>query len=408
MRICLLTEYFNPNGAGGTPTMLPALMHEIKALFPTAHIDIITSRNIYRGDDITKYEARECWHDMTVYRMNTPSSNRDSTALRVLIGFWFSLQALIRLLTLPRYDLLFVGTNPPAAPWAALILKRLRRTPYVYLIHDLFPDVGVAVGALRGDSRVVKLAHRMQQSWLHGASRVVVIGRDMREHLVSHYLLPAKNVVTIPNWADPDAVMPLDKATSFRAKHGLHGFVVLYSGNLGEHHDFDVILDTARILQSTQQQVTFVFVGEGAKKEYLAARISEEKLNNVRLFPFVPSEDFADLLASADVSLVTLSQGVEGMGVPSKFYNILASGRPTIALVAAKSEVAYVLGEERCGIRVDLHDIPALVSAISLLFDDAPLAAQMGRMAREALERRYTITTSAKLFFRTFEEAIAS
>lgn len=404
MRICLLTEYFNPDGTGGTPTMLPALLRQMKAQFPEDQIDVITSRNIYRGDDMTKYPARECWHSMQVYRMNTPSSNRDSTIWRVLDGFLFSIMALLRVLTLPRYDLLFVGTNPPPAPLAALAYRRLRRIPYVYLVHDLFPDVGVAVGALRPDSRVVKTAHRWQQRWLHGAARVVVIGRDMREYLMQNYQLPANKVVIIPNWADPTVITLRDKATRFRVQHDISGFVVLYSGNLGEHHDFNVILDAARLLKATKPQITFVFVGEGAKKEYLTAQIQAEALRNVRMFPFVPAEEFDDLLASADVSLVTLSKGVEGMGVPSKFYNILASGRPTIALVAPNSEVACVIEESECGIRVDPHDLPALVAAIDSLFADPQLADRQGRKAREALERRYTIETITQQFHHTFEE----
>lgn len=400
IRICLLTEYFNPGSAGGTPAMLPALARTLRARYPALTIDVVTSRNVYRGDACLP--AYEEWEGMRVFRLNSPRSNTPSTLKRLVMGTLFSLRALGKLLTLPRYDLLLVGTNPPMAPVAAQAVRRLRGTPYVYLIHDLFPDVAVALHTLPAASAPARLCGRLQRGWLHGAARVVVIGRCMQAHLQRQYALPFARTAIIPNWSDPESIRPLAKETHFRAQHGLSGFVVLYAGNFGQYQNFDTLLLAAKRLQTTHPAITFALVGEGARREYLETYIREDGLQNVRLFPFVAHEAFADLLASADVSLVTLEPGAEGVGVPSKFYNILASGRPTIALVGPESEVACVVEEAQCGLRADQGDAEGFADAILQLYQAPELAARMGEQARTTLVTRFSLEQITTQFHEVF------
>ncbi len=406
MRICLLTEYFNPDGYGGVASMMPMLAQRLCARYPEVSIDVIASRNLYRGEEhaLSRFEV---WEGIQVYRLATPRSNQPSLKRRLLAGCFFTTCAWAKLMTLPPYDLLLVGTNPPMIPLAARGIGVWKHTRYVYLIHDLFPDVALALGVLPADHPVTRMAKRAQTTWLHGAARVVAIGRCMRDYLREQYQLPAERLTVIPNWADARAITPLAKNTRFRACHGLTGFVLLYAGNFGQYQDFDTLLDAARQLYCAgTRDITLVFVGEGSRQEYIAERIAREGIANVRLFPFVPAEDYPDLLASADASLVTLEPGAEQVGVPSKFYNILASGRPVLATLSARSEVARVLEEAHCGLWVEPKDIAGLAAAILQLARSPRRCEQMGQQARATLVRSYTLDNAAERFQRLFNEVI--
>ena len=183
--------------------------------------------------------------------------------------------------------------------------------------------------------------------------------------------------------------------------------MVLWAGNFGHHQNFDAILDAAVVLRDGETQggrkVTFAFVGDGAKREYIASRICNEDISNAKMFPFVPVAQFSDMLASADVSLVALEPGAEGLGVPSKFYNILASGRPTVALVAPGSEVAHVLEENNCGVRID-QDGAQLARVIGELAGDPQRVQTMGANARRACEEKYSMTQVARQFYDVLSE----
>jgi len=265
----------------------------------------------------------------------------------------------------------------------------------------------VLLGVLREGGVAARALRSCQRGWLHGAARVVVLGRCMREHLGAAYGLPADKVAVIPIGSDPDEITPLAREDSaFRREHGLQDdFVVLYSGNFGRYHNFDAILDAAKQLGASAPRVRFVLVGGGAQRERIERRVADEGIVNVLLLPFVSRRDFPDMLAAADASLVTLEPGMEGLCVPSKFYSLLASGRPVIALMGERCEVARVLAEEGCGVRADAGDAGALAGAVLAMLSDQGRARSMGDRARAALEARFSCGEVAARYFETMHAA---
>jgi len=388
MRICIVNEYFHPDSTGGTGTELSNLARNLCDNYDDVEIDVITSRNLYRTE-VTTLPSRECWDGINIYRVATPRPSKTSTKARLAANFLFSAAATLQLLR-RRYDVLIVATAPPTTPIAARAYKRLTGTPYIYIVYDLYPDIAVALQAISKESRLTRIFHRMQKTWLHGASRTIVLGRCMQDYLGRHYSLDDRNIQVIPIGSDPELIRPMPRSTRFRAANDLKDFVVLYAGNFGRHQNFDTIIDAAKRIGAVRNDISFVFVGDGAQKEYITNRKVEEHIDNLYMFPFVPKEDLSDLLASGDVSLVTLEPGAEGLGVPSKFYNILAAGRPSIALVSPISEVARVIAEAQCGIQINQADVEKLTSTVIEYADSPELTARMGVNARRVLVDKYT------------------
>ena len=403
MRICLISEYFYPDNGGGTGTVLSNLTRHLKDTYGDVEIDVVTSRHLYRAAPgaETSLSSRDNWDGILIERLNTPRPHASNIKKRLLANLRFSLAALRAVIGRRRYDLVLVSTAPPTAPMTAKALLGMTKTPYAYIVYDLFPDVAVALGVLEKESRPARALYKAQRGWLHGAHKTVVLGRCMADHLVATYQLPRQRIEVIAVGADSRQIEPLPRETKFRATHNLRDFVVLWAGNFGHHQNFDAILDAAALLNDggeSGRKITFAFVGDGAKRQYIADRIRNEDIGNARMFPFVPLPQFSDMLASADVSLVALEPGAEGLGVPSKFYNILASGRPTVALVAPGSEVAHVLSENDCGVRVD-QDGAQLASVIGALANDPARAVRMGENARRACEEKYSMTRVASQFY---------
>lgn len=397
MRICLISEYFYPDNGGGTGTVLSNLARHLKDTYGDVEIDVITSRPLYRGDG-RQLERRESWDGIEIYRLDTPRPHASNIKKRLLANCRFSWAALRKLLRRGRYDLVLVSTAPPTVPLTAKAFLGLTKTPYAYIVYDLFPDVAVALGVIDKESRPARMLYNAQHGWLHGAEKTIVLGRCMAEHLTQTYSLPRRRIEVIAVGADAAQVTPAPRESRFRQRNDLKDFVVLWAGNFGHHQNFDAILDAAQILKAQGRAINFVFVGDGTKREYIAARIVADDLSNVAMLPFVPAEEFSDMLASADVSLVALEPGAEGLGVPSKFYNILASGRATVALVAPGSEVAHVLAENDCGVRVDQNG-GELAATLAELANDPQRVKEMGENARCALEAKYSMDQVARQFY---------
>ena len=397
MKICLISEYFYPDNGGGTGTVLSNLARQLKDSYGDVEIDVITSRHLYRGE-ARRLERHESWDGIEIYRLDSPRPHASNIKKRLLANVRFSWAALRRLLRRGRYDLILVSTAPPTIPMTAKAFLGLTKTPYTYIVYDLFPDVACALGVIDADSRPAKMLYKAQSGWLHGAEKTVVLGRCMATHLTQTYGLAPERIEVIAVGADAERVVPASRETRFRRANDLKDFVVLWAGNFGHHQNFDAILDAAATLKQQGRAITFAFVGDGAKRAHIEKRVEAEQLDNVRLLPFVPVEEFSDMMASADVSLVALEPGAEGLGVPSKFYNILASGRATVALVAPGSEVAHVLAENDCGVRLD-QDGSRLAEVLAELADDPERVKEMGENARCALEAKYSMTQVARRFY---------
>ncbi len=406
MRIALISEYFYPDNSGSTPTDLGELTQYLKEHHGELQFEVITSKNLYRPSGLTgKLSPRENWRGVNIRRLSTPKSNRPSMILRLLAGTLFSAAALFYALRQPAYDLLLIVTDPPANALAAWMYSKIRAVPYVYVVHDLYPDIAVAMGHLREGSGIVRLLQRLQKAWLKSATRVVVLGRCMQQHLHRAYRVPLDRISVISNWSDPDAITVSQRENDFRQAHHLSGFVAVYAGNFSHYANFDQILGAARLLQR-DQGLTFLLVGNGIRRHELMERVAEERLSNVRVLPSVPRTAISQVLAAADVSLISLDPRMSGLGVPSKLYASLASGRPVVAMVPEQSEVAIVLKEEECGVNVPDGDSAALARTLKNLQQNPEVARRMGQNARSALERRFTLRHVAGRFCSLLVEVV--
>lgn len=406
MKICLITEYFYPENSGGTPTALSDLMRYLKDHYPYCEIEVITSRNLYRMK-ARQLDAFEDWGGIRIHRLSVPRSNRPSALLRLTAGFLFALAAAIKVLKCRRFDVVFVGTNPPSAPLAARLNKYLRGTPYVYLVDDLYPDLMIVSGLLSGNGITTRLARHLQRKWLSSANRVIALGRCMRDRLARTYCISQDHIAVIPHWGDLDRVYPSAETSKFRTDKQLTGFVALYAGNIGGLQGLDIVVDAAKILEQKHPDVTLIMVGSGSKRVDIVHRIQTESVSNLLLYPAVSREDYPDMLAAANVLLLPLAKGASGLAVPSKLYDLLEVGRPIIAIQDSSSEAAQVVLESGCGTQVNEDAPAALADSIIRLKNDPQLANQMGENARNELMQKYTIGHVAQSYHQTFLDVIS-
>ena len=138
-----------------------------------------------------------------------------------------------------------------------------------------------------------------------------------------------------------------------------------------------------------RSDIQFLIVGEGNAKAALVKKADDLALPNVRFLPTQPPAVLPEMLAAADVSLVTLDHRLGQLNVPSKTYNIMASGRPVLASVPADSEIARLVKEADCGITVPPEDPPALADAIIRMQSDPNELDRLGKNGREYVVANY-------------------
>ena len=233
-----------------------------------------------------------------------------------------------------------IGTSPQFfTVCAAWMVSRLRRVPFVFELRDLWPESIRAVGAMQ-DSFLFRSLERLELFLYRKAAAVVSVTRSFKEILVERGV-PAGKIHVITNGLDAGRFMPTDKDLELLRKHRLEGrFVAGYIGTHGMAHSLETLLLAAREISAIQegQEVSFLFLGDGANKNNLVAQASEIGLTNVIFVDSVPKSEVVRYWSLLDVSIIHLKKtDLFKTVIPSKIFESIGMGLPILLGVQGES-----------------------------------------------------------------------
>lgn len=378
MKLVVVTPHFAPDVAP-TGHVVTRLVDELAA---RAHrIEVVTSLPWYRNHAIEPgYEGRLVRYEDTpwgrIARVHPfPTSDKRNLAGRAAAFAGFSAVAAAVGGRGGPVDGVLAVSPPLTLGLTGRAIAAARRAPLVFNVQDVYPDVVVKLGVLRGRSTIAaaSILERLCYRW---ADAITVLSDDLKDNVAAR-VPEAGKVRVVPNFVDTTWIRPSPRENDYRGEFGLEGkFVVMYAGNVGFSQPLGMMLDAAAAL-SFEENVAFVINGQGAARAGLEERA--RGLDNVRFVDMQPSARLPEVLAAADVHLVLLRSGLSRSSVPSKTYSILAAGRPLIAAVDQGSEVARLVERSGAGLAVAPEDAEALTKAVRRLHDLPEEAAAMGK-----------------------------
>jgi colanic acid biosynthesis glycosyl transferase WcaI len=196
----------------------------------------------------------------------------------------------------------------------------------------------------------------------------------------------SKRIRVIPNWVDTHAITPQPRDNQWARDNDLVGrFVVMHSGNVGHAQDLGNLIRATTFLRDVDE-LTAVIVGFGARHADHVALATQLDADAVRFLPYQPREVLAQSLSSADVHFIGLGRGLSGYVVPSRFYGVLAAGRPVITAADEDSETARVVRAVGCGIAIAPGRPDELARTIRALIAGEYDLEEMGRRGRQYVE----------------------
>ncbi len=385
LRILVLSQTYVPDAPA-----VGQYMHDAGVeLAKRGHEVVALAASKSYEDSSETYPKRETLDGVKVRRLGLSSFGKGSMAVRLLGGCSFTAQAALWALFGKRFDVVLVSTSPPMAPLAALCLRRLRRTGFVFWAMDINPDQMVAMGKTAADGVPARLFEAMIRGTLKRAACVSTLDRFMAERLVAKVPEAAlENRLHVqPPWPMDEHLSPVPHAANpFRAEHGLTDkLVVMYSGNISDAHPIDAVLDAAERVQDLDE-LRFVFIGAGGGWQKIRDRAADRGLANVLTLPYQPLETIRYSLSAADVHLVAMGGAMSGIVHPCKVYGVLKVHRPVLAMAPADSHVAEI-ADAGAGWTVASDDADAAEALFRRLVTAdgrAELAEKTAAAAREA------------------------
>ena len=345
-RVVFVNRYFHPDHSATSQMASDLAFHLASRGWEVA---AITSRQRY--DDARANLRSSTEHGVRIERIWSTRFGRAGLIGRAFDYATFYLSAFFAIRR-ERGATIIAMTDPPLLS----VVAALASGDVVNWIQDLFPEVAQSLGI-----RVPRVVQRIRDWSLRKARANVVLGKLMARRVPKGIIIPNWGVGILPTLGGRDARPP---------------FSVGYSGNLGRAHDAETIAAAIRMLPD----VKFVFTGGGAKLSVLRDL-------PVEIRPYVPREQLTESLSSVNVHLVSLLPQLEGLIVPSKFYGVLAVGRPVIFLGARDGELARIIEESRCGLVAETAD--QLTDAIRELKENPEEAEAMGSRGRALYLARF-------------------
>lgn len=351
-KIYLVTEYYHSN-QNTTGYLFHKLYIHLKKVYGSELCLIIKED---KNNDVIDPES------IIVKDLNL---NKKSLIQRLFFELIISFRFFIKILkNVKKQDLVFTGTTPIFLLVVIYFAKKMIGFKWVLLVHDVFPENLVSAKVLKKENFLYKILKKVFDVFYATPEKLIVIGQDMK-NLVDTKTNQSNSVV-IQNWIDENDIEVEEKSSNEILKKlnwENESPVFQFFGNIGRVQGVDNIIEAIKLIEPSKRP-KFLFMGDGAYVEQLNHAIETLNDANIQYIGPVKQNAKSKGLNAGDIAIVTLAEGMLGLGVPSKAYFSMAADKPLLAIMDEYSEVACMIKAHQIGWIVPPENPKLLAKAI--------------------------------------------
>ncbi len=320
-------------------------------------VKVICQDRSYVDPAILYEDSRLPDTSVEIDRVSVPALNKNKMVSRFMLSVAVSRRIKSKLIKTCSNVYLAVS-NPPNLP--VIVGRHARKTSskFIYLLHDLYPDVLAKLGYLSPRSPVYSYLKSITRKSLELADAVVVLGRDAKDYLGKEYGISNEKIEIVPNWIPSISVSSEIDKTEYNKRP----FNLVYAGNIGETAEVELLLKAMKEIE--ELSVVLYIVGGGKYKNRYEKLSQQLDLRNVIFTGYVGDSEFEAFLSKADAFVVSLKQSLYGISVPSKTYHYLKYDKPILGLLPENSEIALLIEETASGMVCSDYTVNALANTI--------------------------------------------
>ncbi len=404
MRILFVTHYFQPE-----PNFFYCLPFA-KELVRRGHsVQVITGFPNYPGGKIydgykIKFFQKEIMDGIPVYRFPLyPSHDQSSWGRTLCYGSLSLSHTLLAPWLIQKADVAFVTQGPATIGMPAILLKWLRRIPFLFSIQDLWPDSLLSTGMF-SEGLAFKLLNGWCKFVYRQAAKITVIAPGMKTKLIERGV-PEDKIEVLYNWCDDALICRADRNEKMIHQLSFAGkFNVVFAGNMGKAQALDAVIRAAALIQPARPDIQFVFIGSGVEVENLKALAAQLNLTNTLFLPRRPINEIGPILCQADALLVHLHKDpLFAITVPSKTQAYLAMGRPIV--MGVQGDAADLVQRAGAGVICEPENPESIASAVlSLVQMPQEQREKMGRSGASFYDANLSFLKAADHYEKMFEK----
>ena len=341
-----------------------------------------------------------------VIEFHYPYSNNDILLKRTITFLKYAFRSVL-VLWQESYDLVFTTSTPLTAGIPGIFARWIRRTPFVFEVRDLWPELPRAMGVIK-NPLVIWLMEALEWFSYQSANHIIGLSPGIEKGIERRGVKKNK-IAMIPNGCDLELFKPNGDQPSNIVELGESDHFAVFAGAHGLANGLYQLLNVAAELKkSNRPDIKLLFVGEGASKPKLVQEAKARNLDNCVFLDPVSKIELVKIFQAADIGLMVLDNvpafyyGTS----PNKFFDYISSGLPVINNYPGW--LAELIEENSCGAVVAAGDARQFADKIIEMCDDDNLRANMARSARELAEIAFSRNRLADDFVDVLERVNTS
>lgn len=379
MKILYIHQYFNspkdkgPNRSYWISQELIKDGHEVVMLTSSSQVTSKIERKIVDGIEV-------------IY-LKVPYNQAMGIVKRLLSFVRFMIRSTRIALKEKNVDLVIATSTPLTIGFPALVLKKIKKIPFLFEVRDLWPEVPIQMGGLK-NKVLIRLAEWFEKTIYKNAIHIVALSPGMLDGVLKRDINP-KKVSMIPNMSKIDFFWSREKNLALTEELSLKrdSFKVVYFGAMGVANGMDYIIDGISEIDD-DGQIEFIFIGAGATEPLLKEKCKNYGVTNAHFLGGYPLKILSEIVNLCDVCLITFADiPILATNSPNKLFDSLSAAKPLI--VNSPGWTKQMVEEYECGVFVDPKLPKDLADKVLWLRDNPEKCRKMGLNSRKLAETTY-------------------
>jgi len=320
--------------------------------------------------------------------IHVPLKKYKITFVRILSFVYWHILSLIIGLSIKKTDFVLSPSPPLSIGFVSLLIAKFKGAKSVYNVQEIYPDLLINQGNLK--SPIIINLLKSLEKFIYNHSAAVTTIDEVFYSTISSRFVDINKLTIIPNFVDTDLYKPLKKNSELPAVFGKNNkkIKILYAGNIGFFQDWEPVFFAANKLKN--ENIEFWIVGEGVQKSELEKEIKNQKISNIRIFPYQNRNDLPKINNFVDIHFIAINPKMEQEGFPSKLYTIMGCAKPVIVVTGENTPLYNFLIDKNCSEIVTNNRNLNFTEAIIKLASDKELRERLGNNGYDVIIKNYS------------------
>lgn len=263
----------------------------------------------------------------------------------IFFGFFF--------LRKKKFDIVITfGTSPVTVAMTGIFFSKIKKAKNVLWVLDLWPDVIYELNIIK-NKILINLIKKIIQYIYIKSDLILAQSKSFKLFISKNNKFSNINkIIYFPSWSEFDKKIEIDNF--IHSPKPNKQFNILFTGNIGEAQNFDLVLAVAEKLKHFKN-INWIIVGEGRDFKYLKKSVIKKNLKNFFLEGQKDISEIKNYYNYANILLISLNPGkVISCTIPGKFQSYLSAGKPILGFI--DGETKTLINENKLGFASESQD----------------------------------------------------